>query len=271
MDIFKSAGYVVHANDIANGGEDFLTMDIPDTISFVVTNPPFSKKRLFVSKIILSGKFYALLLPTSTLQSKGLFTLLQTFGCTVLILNPPPPFLVNGKKKNVVDCSWFIGNGPNNKPGVVETIYLNLAPSSLIRVPSDYKDVMSTQASQDYMAWGDDESSTPKTPKTEEITVGVTIDEVVSSGLICDKCVQPVSDEDGFAGVCKGELCKDQDVHLCRHCAHTADESLLNLYCMDCLKDEYEGDDFSPPATYADIVTEEIAKSPRADMKVSDA
>ena len=146
----------------------------------------------------LSGKPYALLLPTKCIQSKGLFTLFQTFGVTIGILVPPPPFwTVQGKRKNVVDCSWFFGNFPNNKPNEMNTLWLYTAPIALLpQAPVSYREVASTQMSQDYSMW-EDEATTPKslaTPRSEQL--------MESCGLVCDKCAQVVHDEHGFAGSC---------------------------------------------------------------------
>lgn len=87
---------------------------------------------------------------------------------------------------------------------------------------------------------------------------------MLSSGLICDKCVQLVADEDGFAGVCQGELCRENDIHMCRNCAHVIDETLTNLYCKECLDHQYEGEEYSAP-TYAEVIEEAKSSCPRAE------
>lgn len=204
------------------------------------------QKRHFVAKLALSGKPYALLLPTKCIQSKGLFTLFQTFGVTIGILVPPPPFwTIEKKRKNVVDCSWFFGNFPNNKPNEMNTIWLYTAPiSSLPQAPVSYREVATTQVSQDYSVWEDE--ATPRSPRAEEL--------IESCGLVCDKCAQVVDDEHGFAGSCRGELCKESDVHLCRNCAFCVDDTLSQLYCRMCLDNEYEGEEYTA-YTYAEIVS----------------
>lgn len=83
-----------------------------------------------------------------------------------------------------------------------------------------------------------------------------------SSGLICDICVKPVDEEEGFAGICRGQLCENNEVHMCRKCAYSVDESLNILYCRECL-DQHKGEDYLAP-TYAEVVEVAQANSPRS-------
>ena len=271
--VVEQAGFKVQTNDIAKGGEDFLTMNIGEDIGAIVTNPPYSLKRQTLAKLYFSGLPFAVLLPTNTIQTKGLFSLLQNWGCTIIIMVPPPLFLVEGKKRKVVDCCWFLGNFPNNKQGVLETIYHNLNPEAIPPAPRKVSDVMSTQMSQS-MDWNemedDGDDTSLKSVKPEETVIGISIDEVSheSSGLFCDKCAQAVDSEDGFAGICQGELCNDQ--HLCRNCAYSPDGTLSDLFCRGCLENDHEGDDFTPPATYAEVVAEAEAAKKVELAEVSD-
>ena len=64
------------------------------------------------------------------------------------------------------------------------------------------------------------------------------------------------------AGVCQGELCRDNDIHMCRDCAYPVDDTLTKLCCKDCLDHQYEGEEYTAP-TYAEVIRE--ASSPRAE------
>lgn len=157
-----------------------------DEIHAIVANFPFAHKRSMSVRAIQSGLPYFILLPTKCIQSKGMFALFQTFGVTIAIMIPSPPFLVNGVRSNIVDTCWVMGNLPINRPGVIETLYWQTSPT-LPCAPATHREVMSTQMSQDYSAW-EDESTSPR-PLASTSPLASISEETSKYVYIADICI----------------------------------------------------------------------------------
>jgi hypothetical protein len=215
--VFREEGYDVIENDLYGGGEDAITMSYPECQA-VITNPPFGIKRDILQKTIEQGNPYALLLPAECLWYKGLHMLLRTHGVKVIIMIPPPLFMVNGKLKKVVDCAWFLGGWPDQVPGKLDSDWVVL--DNKPRIPSSLS-LMSG------------EESSRKPPSDEVYNISILFPHDFT--MYCDKCVQGISEDDNL--VCQGEMCND--VHMCADCAYV-NADLSQILCGDCVgNDEY--------------------------------
>lgn len=86
-------------------GDDFLEMEIPDKVTHIITNPPFSLKNEFLKRCFeineTQGIEFALLLPLAALETKERTELFKKYGVSVLMFdtrvefegsNGSPPF-----------------------------------------------------------------------------------------------------------------------------------------------------------------------------------
>ena len=96
----RSAGFKVITTSVHNG-VDFLTCDVPESVTHIITNPPFSLKNEFLQRCYNIGKPFALLLPIQTLDTKYRFNLFKKYGVQVMFFdkrisyigsNGSPPF-----------------------------------------------------------------------------------------------------------------------------------------------------------------------------------
>ena len=96
----RNAGFKVITTSIHNG-IDFLTCDIPEEVTHIITNPPFSLKNKFLKRCYEIGKPFALLLPIQTLDTKQRFELYKQYGLQIILFdrrvsyigsNGSPPF-----------------------------------------------------------------------------------------------------------------------------------------------------------------------------------
>ena len=71
------------------------------------------------------GLPFAVLLPTDSIQRTKFGNLAKAHGVTVYVLNPAPKFFVDGEKNSKFVCatSWYLGNLPHHKQGLVEVIW----------------------------------------------------------------------------------------------------------------------------------------------------
>lgn len=212
----KEAGFEVLENDISHTeGKDFLLSEIPDC-DVIVTNPPFAYKREFFIKCLLSQKPFFLLLPTETLQCKGLNAGFLSKGIKVGILVPSPAFLINGQRKAIVNTSWFIGNIPNQVSGLIDMVFFPTMNMSrrLALIPTGLTDIMNTQASQEYEA--SPRICSEKAP----------LDGIAEASAYCDHCGSGV---DEIVGTCSGMECIDKE--LCKVCANFTE---AHCFCPSC-------------------------------------
>ena len=69
------------------------------------------------------GLPFAVLLPTDSIQRTKFGNLAEAHGVTVYVLNPAPKFYVDSEKKFVCTTSWYLGNLPHQRQGVVELVW----------------------------------------------------------------------------------------------------------------------------------------------------
>lgn len=84
---FKKLGYDVIGTDITNGKQyDFRYSKIEPT-DFVITNPPYSLKDIFLERCYELGKPFALLLPLTTFEGRTRQYLFKKYGVQVIFFN----------------------------------------------------------------------------------------------------------------------------------------------------------------------------------------
>jgi len=76
----------------------------------MVDNPIFHKKTTTMKLGFESGKPFAFLFPTSTLENSGCAALFEEYGVHVEIVLPHPKFLHNGELVSPCSTAWFYGN-----------------------------------------------------------------------------------------------------------------------------------------------------------------
>lgn len=117
VNAFEEKGYKVIATDIKDVPHtdriDFLELDknlqgysfsFHDLYGYIVTNPPYSKKELFLERCYNLGKPFALLMPLTALESEKLLPLFREFGIQLIIPNKRYNFETpTGKGKG----AWF--------------------------------------------------------------------------------------------------------------------------------------------------------------------
>ena len=78
--------------------------------NFSIVFAPNEFKRDVLAKFIMCEKPFAFLGQSKMISSKGLYPLFHTYGVEVLVMVPPPPFVINSKVKKGEECFWYAGN-----------------------------------------------------------------------------------------------------------------------------------------------------------------
>lgn len=99
---------------------NFLTYELPEEFTIIVTNPPYSIKYEFLSKCLKIGKPFALLLPLDMIATKKWIRITDGHFFYLIVLNPVPKFIYDGKEVSIGPTVWILGN-----IGMVETILEN--------------------------------------------------------------------------------------------------------------------------------------------------
>lgn len=94
---FTKKGFIVVGKD----SEDFLDTDLD--CSYIITNPPYSKKDEFLRRAFELGKPFAFLLPLTTLEGIKRGKMFKDNGIQILIPNRRINFEIPSGKKS----SWF--------------------------------------------------------------------------------------------------------------------------------------------------------------------
>lgn len=81
--------------------------------NLVVTNPPFNRKKEFLTMFLKQSKPFAMILPMSVLNLKYAKELFKTHHCVVIPISPCVKFTHEGKSKQVGPVGWFVGNVDN--------------------------------------------------------------------------------------------------------------------------------------------------------------
>lgn len=101
VDVMQAEGYNINPSM----GSDFLLDPVPQDINVIITNPPYSKKDLFIRKCYQTGKPFALLLPVSSLQGRARGKMFAKHGIDLLVLNNRIDF--TGKGAPHFGVAWF--------------------------------------------------------------------------------------------------------------------------------------------------------------------
>lgn len=110
VNAIRNRGYQVIGTDILTG-TDFLEVDIPDGVDWIITNPPFSKSEKFIERCIEHKKPFALLLKSQYWHAKKRMKLFQEYPPEyVLPLSWRPDFLMGkrGKGSPLMDVIWNV-------------------------------------------------------------------------------------------------------------------------------------------------------------------
>lgn len=116
--VMRSMGYEVIGTDILTG-TDFLTADVPDGVSWVITNPPFSLSEKFIRRCIEIGKPFALLLKSQYWHAKKRLGLFRENPPTyILPLSWRPDFLFKerGSGSPLMDVMWCVWYAEKKDP-----------------------------------------------------------------------------------------------------------------------------------------------------------
>lgn len=101
----KNNGIEVISTSIHNG-VDFLDCEIPDNITHIITNPPFSLKNEFLKRCYEIGKPFALLLPVQALDTKKRFELYKKYGLELLVFDKRISYIGSNGSPPFSSC-WF--------------------------------------------------------------------------------------------------------------------------------------------------------------------
>ena len=110
VDAICNRGYQVIGTDIRTG-TDFLTADMPEGVSWIITNPPFSKAEQFVRRSLLHGVPFALLLKSQYWHAKKRLDLFRGDPpAYILPLTWRPDFLMGkrGGGSPLMDVMWCV-------------------------------------------------------------------------------------------------------------------------------------------------------------------
>ena len=114
VDVMRSMGYKVIGTDILTG-TDFLMADVPDGVSWVITNPPFSLSEKFIRRCLEIGRPFALLLKSQYWHAKKRLDLFRENPPDyILPLSWRPDFLFKERGSgsplmDVMWCVWYSG------------------------------------------------------------------------------------------------------------------------------------------------------------------
>ena len=100
VDYLTEKGYKV----ISSQGKDFLKDELPE-FDLIITNPPYSKKDVFIKKCYELNKPFALLMPVTALQGNRRGQWFMEKGIELLILNQRVDF--TGKGSPHFGVAWF--------------------------------------------------------------------------------------------------------------------------------------------------------------------
>jgi len=96
--------------------EDFLSFEPNFYFDAIITNPPFSLKNQFLERAYYYNKFFAFLLPITTLEGVFRHKLFSKYGINLVVFNKRVQF-IEGKNGVWFAVGWFfyIPGGQNNK------------------------------------------------------------------------------------------------------------------------------------------------------------
>lgn len=103
----RNNGIKVITTSIHNG-HDFLEVEIPDGVTHIITNPPFSLKDEFLKKCYEHKLPFALLLPTNTMNGVARFEMFKN-GLEILLFDKRVSYI--GSKDSPPFASGWFCNG----------------------------------------------------------------------------------------------------------------------------------------------------------------
>lgn len=108
--VLQNNGFAVIGTDIESG-TDFLGVDIPNGIDWIITNPPFSKAEEFIRRCFQHRVPFALLLKAHYWNAKrriSLFRECQPKYVLPLTWRPDFMFGARGSGSPLLDVSWVV-------------------------------------------------------------------------------------------------------------------------------------------------------------------
>lgn len=110
VDVIRENGYRVIASDIIFG-TDYLRAQKPNNVGFIITNPPFSQAKEFISVSLLQNIPFAFLLKSQFWHARSRYDLFYKQPPTwVLPLTWRPDFLfkTRGSGSPLMDVMWCV-------------------------------------------------------------------------------------------------------------------------------------------------------------------
>lgn len=105
-EVFIERGYDCIATDLIYG-QDFLTAQLPQGVSWIITNPPFSLSEQFIKHAAALGVPFAFLLKSQYWHSIRRFPLLEKYRPAYMLpLTWRPDF--TGKGNSLMDMQWDV-------------------------------------------------------------------------------------------------------------------------------------------------------------------
>ena len=120
----EKRGYEVISTDIING-DDYLVIDTPQNVDWIITNPPFSLASEFIVKSLQRGLPFAFLLKAHFWNAKSRYALFYGHPPTyILPLTWRPDFMfkTRGSGSPLLDVMWCVWI-----PGETKTLFRPLA------------------------------------------------------------------------------------------------------------------------------------------------
>lgn len=125
VSVMQEYGHKVIGTDILSG-IDFLTAEMPEGISWIITNPPFSRSEEFIRCCIKHNRPFALLLKSQYWHAHKRLNLFRSSPPSyVLPLTWRPDFLFKGRGGGspLMDVMWCVWNSGKN---ALRTSYIPL-------------------------------------------------------------------------------------------------------------------------------------------------
>lgn len=117
--VLKHMGYAVIEQDLYSDYVsvhiDYLTSTDP-AHCFLITNPPFILKFLFLKKAFESGIPFAMLLPITCFTTVLGSELFEKYSLKVYAFRRCVQFTHDGQESGFTDMAWFVGNIGEKKP-----------------------------------------------------------------------------------------------------------------------------------------------------------
>jgi hypothetical protein len=117
---------------------DWNLLPIPSRC-IIVSNPPSNAPPEYIVKVVLSGNPCALLMPTSIVNMRFFYDILEKNLTFMGICSPSPKFINEMEFHNDTDCSWFFFNWKIESYGK-KVLFCNIKSKKENEMFFDYED-----------------------------------------------------------------------------------------------------------------------------------